>query len=120
MARTMHVDPAMPPRTNVLFHGMPRSEAVETAIERWVERLGHVYDRIQHCNVWIDRPHQHGHASRFQIRLAIGVPGEELAVTHHGAEADVYVALADAFTTARRQLQDHVQIRRGEVKAHDR
>jgi ribosome-associated translation inhibitor RaiA len=102
----------------VLFHGTPRSEAFEVAAKNWVERLGNVFDRIQHCNVRIDRPHQHDHTSQFQIRLEIGIPGEEIVVSHHGADADPYVALAEAFTTARRRLIDHVQIRRGQVKTH--
>ncbi len=102
----------------MLFHGMPRSEAVEVAIARWVERLGNVFDRIQHCNVRIDRPHQHERTSRFQIRIELGIPGEEIVVSHHGADADVYVALSEAFTSARRRLIDRAQIRRGDVKHH--
>lgn len=97
---------------------MPRSEAVEAAVAQRVERLGHVFDRIQHCNVWIDRPHQHDHTSHFQIRLVIGIPGEDIAVSHRGADADVYVALAATFTKARRRLLERVQIRRGDVKTH--
>jgi len=97
---------------------MQRSEAFEAAIARWVERLGHVFDRIQHCNVRIDRPHQHEHTSRFQIRLEIGIPGDEIVVSHQGTDADAYVALAEAFTSARRRLIERVQIRRGQVKTH--
>jgi len=103
----------MQPRVSVLFHGMPRSEAVEAATARWIERLGNICDRIQHCTVRIDRPHQHDHTSHFQIGLEIAIPGDEIVVSHHGAETDIYVALAEAFTTARRRLIDRLHIRRG-------
>ena len=108
----------MKPRISVLFHGMPRSEAVELAIARSVERLDHTYGRIQHCSVRVDRPHLHDHTSHFQVRLAIEIPGQELAISHNATDRDVYVAVSYAFTAARRRLRDRVQIRRGEVKAH--
>ncbi|MEO6776922.1 MAG: HPF/RaiA family ribosome-associated protein [Kofleriaceae bacterium] len=103
----------MNPTISVLFHGMDRSEAVEAEVARWVARLDHIYDRIQSCRVTIDRPHQHHHDARFQVRIELGLPGEDITVSQHGAHADAYVALSDAFTTARRQLHDRIQIQRG-------
>jgi ribosome-associated translation inhibitor RaiA len=102
----------------ITFRGMTPSPAVEAAVATWVERLEHVYDRIQHCHVWIDLPHHHRrHGTPFQVKIALTVPGAEAVVTHH-EDLDVYLALTDAFLAARRQLQDHAQIRRGDVKHH--
>ncbi len=98
------------------FHGMSPSPAVEASVERWVGRLEHTYDRIQRCSVVIDVPHKrHRQGRQFQVRIDLQIPGRAIAVTHDpvdGSHEDVYVALSDAFRAARRQLLDHVQIRR--------
>jgi ribosome-associated translation inhibitor RaiA len=103
---------------SITFHGMTRSEAAEAAIGRCVENLVRVHDRIQHCHVWIDRPHQRSSHVPFQIRIMLTLPGGEIAVSHDPGDADVYVALGDAFEIARRQLRDYVKVQRGEVKSH--
>jgi ribosome-associated translation inhibitor RaiA len=98
------------------FHGMTPSAAVEASAERWLSRLQLTYDHIQRCSVVIDLPHKHQRQGRqFQVTIELAVPGREIAVTHAPGSGhdDVYVALSDAFRAARRQLQDHAQIRRG-------
>ena len=52
------------------------------------------------------------------MRIDLRVPGREIAVTrdHH---VDVFVALRDAFDSAKRQLEEVVREKRGDVKAHD-
>jgi len=90
---------------------------MEEAAAAWLERLAHISDRIQHCHVWIDLPHQHRHrGGLFQVKINLVIPGAVLAVVQDGD--DVHVVLASAFLAARRQLQDHLQIRRGDVKHH--
>ena len=102
----------------ITFRGMSSSPAVEEAVGRWVERLTHAFDRIMNCHVWIELPHRHQRqGAEFSIRIALAVPGREIAV-HQDGKDDVYVALADAFLAARRQLQDHARISRGDVKLH--
>jgi len=113
----------MPIPVEITFRGMLPSPAVEVAVTRWMDRLEHAYDRIQRCHVWIDLPHRHQHrGARFQVRIALSVPGHEIAVVHDPGRSDihdnVYPAIADAFQAARRQLQDYARIRRGDVKAH--
>jgi len=96
---------------------MDPSPAVEAAVTHWAERLAHLYSRIELCRVWIDLPHRHRRrGALFQVRISLAVPGNEIAVAHDHGHADVYLALADAFLAARRQLQDHARIRRGDVK----
>lgn len=102
--------------TEITFRGMSPSEAVEAAVRDRVEWLSRVYGRIQHCHVSIAQPHRHKrHGRRFEVRVTVGVPGRELAITHdpgRGAtHEDAYSALADAFDAARRQLQGHAQTR---------
>jgi ribosome-associated translation inhibitor RaiA len=107
----------------ITFRGMTPSAAVETAIERWVARLELSYGRIQRCSVVIEQPHHHHRqGNHFHVHVDVTVPGREIAVSREPARGidheDVYVAVADAFRAARRQLQDHARIQRGDVKRH--
>jgi cold shock CspA family protein len=71
--------------------------------------------------VVIEAPHQHQRKGKlYVVRIDLTVPGEEIAVTRSGpkdhAHADVYVAIRDAFDSARRLLEDHARRFRGDVK----
>jgi ribosome-associated translation inhibitor RaiA len=113
----------MPARLEIIFRGMTASPAVEALVERWATRLDRAFDRIHRCAVTIEQPHRSQHQGQtFHVRIEIGVPDAAIVVSRdHGddpAHEDVHVAIADAFHAARRRLQDHVRIRRGEVKLH--
>jgi ribosome-associated translation inhibitor RaiA len=96
---------------------MPPSPALQAAAERWVARLEQVSDRIVGCHVAIEKPHRHHlHGSPFQVNIVLSVPGGTIAVSNQVSQ-DAYVALADAFRAARRQLLEHVAGQRGFVKA---
>lgn len=96
----------------ITFHGMSPSPALEAAAVQWIARLARVHDRIQHVHVWIDLPHRHHrHGAHFEVRIAIAVPGAEIAVVRD--HADPYLAVADGFLAARRQLVDRAHILRG-------
>jgi len=98
---------------------MSTSPSVETTIQRWVERLDRSHPRLQHCAVVVEIPHHHGQqGNRFQIGIELVVPGRTIAVSRELGHEDVYVAIADAFRAARRQLQDHAHILRGDIKMH--
>jgi ribosome-associated translation inhibitor RaiA len=101
----------------ITFRGMTPSAFVDAAVATWLERLNHVYDRIQHCHVWIDLPHRRRRGLPFQVKLTLAVPGTD-GVVVHAESTDVYLAIADAFLAARRQLHDIARVRRREVKQH--
>ena len=104
--------------TEISFNGIEHSDAVEQAVERWVARLEHMYDRITKCAVTITQPHKrHRHGSEFNVGVVLEVPGSEIAATHIRHE-DIYVAVADAFRAARRQLAEQRDLRRGFVKTN--
>lgn len=66
----------------------------------------------------IDLPHRHQRQGRdFRVRVELAVPDRIIVVSQESE--DIYVSIADAFHAARRQLQDHARIRRGDVKRHD-
>jgi ribosome-associated translation inhibitor RaiA len=102
---------------DITFRGMEPSPFVEAAVATWLERLGHVFERIQHCHVTVDLPHRRRRGLPFQVTLALAIPGSD-GVVVHGERSDVYLAIADTFLAARRRLQHVAQIRRGEVKHH--
>lgn len=107
----------------ITFRGMTPSPAVEASVQRWVERLERQHERIQRCAVVVEVPHKSkSQGQTFHVRVEVAVPDKLIEVTRdpgldQGHE-DVYVALTDAFRAARRQLQDHAAIIRGDVKRH--
>jgi ribosome-associated translation inhibitor RaiA len=99
-------------KTITTFRDMPPSPSLQAAAERWVARLEQVSDRIVDCHISIEKPHHHRlHGTPFQVNIVLAVPGTQIAVTNQ-VNLDAYVALADAFRAARRQLLDHVNVQR--------
>ena len=102
----------------VTFRDIPASDAVEARIREKAEKLNRFYDRIMACRVVVEMPQRHKHQGKLHsVRIDLTVPGAEL-VANHALDEDVYVAIRDAFTAITRQLEDHVQRQRGDVKTH--
>jgi ribosome-associated translation inhibitor RaiA len=64
--------------------------------------------------VVIDSPHHHHKGQLFCVRVDLAVP--DGTIIADGGHEDLYVAIRDAFVTTRRELDDWVRRRRGEVK----
>jgi len=108
----------------IAFQNIDPSPAIEAKVREHMDRLERFFPRITAAKVTIDAPHmrkQKGHA--YQVRIVLQVPGKDIVVNRAGpqdpAHADFQVALRDAFTAARRQLEDYARNLRGEVKAHE-
>jgi ribosomal subunit interface protein len=102
----------------ITIRGIEHSEALETHIRDKANKLEEFFDRIMSCRVVVEVPHKHHQQGKqFNVRIDIGVPGSEIAVTRDHAE-DVYVALRDAFDAAKRQLEDYARKMRGDIKTH--
>jgi hypothetical protein len=100
----------------VTFRGMSPSPTVEASIQRWIHRLERNVGGIEHCSVVIDQPHRHGRqGNRFHVRLGLHVAGRDIAVARDperdGRHENLYVAIADAFRAARRQILDYSEMR---------
>ncbi len=112
---------AMP--LEIVFHNVDRSAAVEDAVREYCAKLEHLAPNSTSCRVTVEAPHRkHQQGNLYTVRIDLRYSGGEMIVNrapeaHHSHE-DVYVALRDAFKAARRQLQDRVRVRRGEVKPH--
>jgi hypothetical protein len=108
---------------DLTFRDMEPSEAVTTTIRSSLDRLGKIFGRIQRCVVVIERPHHsQRHGQGFHVRLQLVVPDRVFTIARDPAHDDehmnVFTAIGDAFRAARRQLQDHAEIIRGDVKSH--
>ena len=102
----------------ITVRGMPRSAALDASIREKVARLEEFHPRITRCHVTVEESGKHQHQGRrFAVHIDVRVPGREIAVTHEQHE-DVFVALRDAFDAAKRQLEDVVREKRGDVKVH--
>jgi ribosomal subunit interface protein len=95
------------------------SEALETHIRSKAEKLNEFFGHIMSCRVVVEVPHKHHQQGKqFNVRIDIGVPGNEIVVNRDHDE-DVYVALRDAFDAAKRQLEDYADKIRGDIKTHE-
>ena len=102
----------------IVFHEVAHSPALETLIREKAAKLETIFPKLMRCHVSIEQPHRHKHQGNpFNVRIAMHVPGSEIVVTRDHHE-DVYVALRDAFDAARRQIEEHAQKMRREVKHH--
>jgi cold shock CspA family protein len=125
----------------ITFRNMKHSDAVDTCIREEAAKLDELFDQIISCRVVVEQPHQHHvRGNPFLIRINLEVPGSEIVVNQQpslhgqvvdirqekrvgemeieGAKKDVYVAMSEAFSRARRQLQDYVRRHRSEIKTH--
>lgn len=113
----------MPSWLQITFRNIDASAAVEAKIRERAVELEKFFDRIVSCRVVVEAPQRHRHGGLFHIRVDLKVPGKEIVVkrdpSEHHAHEDIYVAVRDCFDAVRRQLEDHVRRRRGDVKAHD-
>ncbi len=108
----------------ITFRNMHPSDVLEQNIRERAEKLSEFYDRIMNCRVIVEMQHRHHHQGNiYHVRIDLTVPGHELVVSRDPgkdhAHEDVYVAIRDAFDTARRQLEVVARRQRSEVKAHE-
>jgi ribosomal subunit interface protein len=102
----------------IKFHGMEHSAALAASANEHAQKLESFAPDIMACRVGIDLEQKHKHQGRpFSVRIDLTLPGHELVVNRVQHE-DVYVALREAFDNMKRQLEDVVRIRRGQVKQH--
>jgi len=113
----------MPPWLQITFRNIDASPSVEARIRERARELEQFFDRIVSCRVVIEAPNRRRHGDLFHVRVDLKIPGKEIVVKRdppeHHAHEDIYVAVRDCFDAVRRQLEDYVRRRRGDVKAHE-
>jgi ribosome-associated translation inhibitor RaiA len=123
---------------------MKVSPALEQDARALASKLEKFYTGLIGCRVHIDVPHlRHARGNHVRVRVELAVPGEDIIVAHEidrfgdarDREAtsvrkaddvidvdlgDARIAIARAFDSARRQLEDYARRQRGDVKSHPR
>jgi ribosomal subunit interface protein len=100
----------------ITIRNMTHSEAL---VREKVQKLETFYPELMGCRVVVEEEQRRRQQGKlFNVRLHVTMPGGEVAVNRDRDE-DVYVALRDAFDTAKRQLEDFARKQRGQVKSHE-
>ena len=108
----------------ITFRHMNVVPALEQHIRQEAAELLQAVNEILHCHVIVDAPHLHcrqGH--EYHVNILLRLPARDIVIHHvpskhcasvEGQEtqenhSDVYVAVRDAFETARRQVREYLQ-----------
>jgi len=109
----------------IVFEHLDPSDALRQRILDEIAHLEEFCGRITACRVVLAAPEKHKHKGNlYQVRIHLVLPGGgEVAVrpstARHQWSQDALVAIRNAFDAARRQLEDEVRRRRGDVKIHE-
>lgn len=91
----------------IVMQNVPRSAGLEARIRLDAKKLGRIHPHITRCRVAVDESANHHRRGRqFGVRVDVRTPGhgDIVSTLHH--DSDVYVAVRDAFSSVRRQLED--------------
>jgi cold shock CspA family protein len=88
----------------------------EALIRGAVRKLERFYDALMACSVAVTIPNRRstGTPVAYLVRVDLTVPGGELAITRQ-PKPSFREAVSDAFSAARRQLQDYARRQRAEL-----
>lgn len=91
------------------------TEPIKASIREHAEKLDKFYSRTMSCRVVVEAlPNR----SLYNVCIDMTVPGKELVVKRD-PNADLYIAIRDAFNDACRELEDFSRKQRGDVKHHE-
>jgi ribosome-associated translation inhibitor RaiA len=107
----------------ITFRQLAPSPALTRRIQGLAARLERFSRHIMRCHVIVAPPPRHRrHGSLFAFHIDITLPDRGIAIRRaHPADhahEDPYVALRDAFSAARRRLENYERTRRGDLKRH--
>lgn len=101
----------------ITVRDMPHSEALDERIRGKAAKLAEFDSSITSCRVTVEEAGKHHRQGRqFQVVVDVRVPGKELVANR--SDEDAYVALRDAFDAMKRQVEEHLRVKRGFVKTH--
>lgn len=125
----------------IAFRNMNAVPELEAAVQKEAIGLDRYFDRIVNCRVVIEGPRRQEYGGLYNIRVNLGVPGDELVVEHNPTlhsrlkesetarktrqsepnreRRDARRAIHEAFQEMRRQLQDYARRMRGDTKQHE-
>lgn len=98
--------------------GLENTEALNSKIEKNIEKLSRFFHRIESCKVVVDiLQKKQSQGKLFHVTIEVLVPGKKLIANKH-ANQDLYVSIRDAFDAMNKQLQEYAAQIRGDVKFH--
>ena len=108
---------------HITFRDIETSPAIEQRIRSEAQKLARYHARIIDCRVVVEVPHRNHHKGKiYHVAVEVSVPGAEVVASrdpqNNHAHEDIYVAIRDSFRAARRQLENHAERARGDVKTH--
>lgn len=108
----------------ITFRGFSRSQAVANNVRKKAEKLGLFFDKVLRVRVVLEASHRRHHKGNlYHAQITVTVPGNKIVVGRDPAEnmahTDLYVAVRDGFSAARRQLQEYAARVHGKVKRRD-
>lgn len=106
----------MPVPVHITAPNFTLPASAEKLIRKRCRRLERIHPRMVGLTVVIEGPGgHHRRGGPFDVRIRIGVRGEDLIIDRQDDE-DLLVAVAQAFDAARRRLEDHIRLQRRQVK----
>jgi ribosome-associated translation inhibitor RaiA len=109
----------MPIPLKLVDHGRLLSEGLAEHIRERTDKLGHFFGGIRQCRVTVDGPGQHPLKGRVRVRIALSVPGSQIAINRQSG-ADLPTAIRESFDAADQRLEDHIRLSRLSVKTAKR
>lgn len=96
----------------VTFHNTRHSDSAEALVHELAARLSRFHQRITHCEVVVDVPHQnHTKGNEYHVRVLLTIPGQKVVTHRHngdtGTHPDLLAAVREAFDVAERRLRNH-------------
>lgn len=93
----------------IVFHGINRSPAVETAVQKEVEGLKRFDNQLGPCKVTVT---QEGHQTigAFTVQATLTASGHEVVVSR--SNMDVMAAINEVFDVVRRSVKEEADKRR--------
>ena len=103
----------------ITYRHMDHSPAMDARIAELARKLELIHPRITSCQVVVDQVDRHKtKGNQFEVHVLVHVPGRGEVVTTRHPHEDPYLAVKAAFDAVNRQLQEAVELERGEVKRH--
>lgn len=100
-------------------HELDLSEGERTLIHDKAHELERFCPDLVGCDVFAEGPGgHHREGGPYGVHVRLNVPDQEIAISRQES-AILHDAIAEAFSAARRRLQDYVRERRGSVKHHE-
>ena len=89
----------------ITLRDMQRSDALDKRIRNDADRLERQHPWITSCRVVVEESDRRRRQGReFSVHVEVRVPGQEAKVSTQRRDADVYVAVRDAFEAVHRQF----------------